>query len=476
MQGILLVVLSLFSLSAFATDFSWDWNGQTFWSPVTAEDDSTFENSRPVKIQNIDLIESLPSMWKRLLPNVDSLAEISQEEPVQQSPLAPLVEEVRVQIFPHWGPYSTPQGREAAVDQVHFQSTGTCTARSVSDAEMLKPLGALPKSRLTITYDDVARPLEVTCTAVAMLERPGMDRNFSYRGRFLVRRSPENFAKNRVVQVINILSLEDYLKGVVPSEMPASWHEEALKSQAVAARTYAVNDIFASRRREKKSAYDLEDTIFSQAYLGFGNEHPRATAALDATSGQILVHTDEVVRAYFSADSGGHTERAPHEWPGAPDSPYLVDRPEFYNLANVKSEWTKTVSYSDVLQRLVRKGLVSPASRVLGIEVTQRYASTRAQIVRFRMAKSDPVEMRGAAFRSALGLRSSMIQLKSLNSAEVQIDGLGFGHGVGMNQWGAHILASKNAWTANEILEFYYPGSKLKLISELNSSPVQSDD
>lgn len=125
------------------------------------------------------------------------------------------------------------------------------------------------------------------------------------------------------VVVLNVLDLEDYLLGVVASEMPAGWPEEALKAQAVAARTYAL----ARMRHQNFNTFDVVATQGDQVYKGVDGEHPRTTAAVEATAGQVLLYDGTPITAYFSADAGGHTRDGNYPYlvgvpSHAPDSPH----------------------------------------------------------------------------------------------------------------------------------------------------------
>lgn len=133
-----------------------------------------------------------------------------------------------------------------------------------------------------------------------------------YKGRLIV------LNRDKGLTVINELDLEDYIKGVVPAEMPPSWNLEAHKAQAIAARSYAI----ASMDKRKKYGYDLKDTPEDQAYSGVSGETKQTNHAVDVTRGQVLVYNNEVISAYYHASSGGHTLSAKKVW--GMDLPYTV--------------------------------------------------------------------------------------------------------------------------------------------------------
>ncbi len=133
-----------------------------------------------------------------------------------------------------------------------------------------------------------------------------------YRGRLLVLNTKKGLT------VINEVDLENYVKGVVPAEMPPAWNIEAHKAQAIAARSYAI----AYKGKRKKYGYDLKDTPQDQAYYGASAETGQTNQAVDATKGQVLVYDKKVIPAYYHASAGGWTLSARQVW--GEDVPYTV--------------------------------------------------------------------------------------------------------------------------------------------------------
>lgn len=142
-------------------------------------------------------------------------------------------------------------------------------------------------------------------------------KNKWYRGFLIIQN------KNQKLTVINDVSMEDYLKGVVPSEMPSSWELEALKAQAIAARSYAI----ANLGKRASLGFDLKDTPEDQAYGGASAETGKTNSAVDETSGLVLTHNYKVVSAFYSASAGGHTVTSKQAWGN--DLPYIRAVPSF---------------------------------------------------------------------------------------------------------------------------------------------------
>lgn len=138
-----------------------------------------------------------------------------------------------------------------------------------------------------------------------------------YRGEFII----ENRGGKLVV--INSLPLEDYLLGVVPSEMPSKWNYEALKAQAIAARSYAI----ANRGKHASHGYDLKDTPEDQAYGGASSETATTNSAVIETKGEVITYNRKIIPAYYSASAGGHTRNSGSVW--NKDLPFLKSVPSF---------------------------------------------------------------------------------------------------------------------------------------------------
>ena len=154
--------------------------------------------------------------------------------------------------------------------------------------------------------------------------------------------------KDYLLTAVNVVDLEEYLYGVVPSEMPQSYEMDALKAQAVAARTYAMTKLNA----HPGTGYQLCDTIACQVYKGLSNEAARTTEAIDATAGEIACYNGAPIEAVFCASMGGYTENTENVW-NAP-IPYLRAVPEFGEYGN--SAWTRTITLDQLTAAAQAKG------------------------------------------------------------------------------------------------------------------------
>ncbi|MDQ6935085.1 MAG: SpoIID/LytB domain-containing protein [Actinomycetota bacterium] len=215
--------------------------------------------------------------------------------------------------------------------------------------------------------------------------------NRAYRGALRLA-SPSPGSGRRLT--VNVLSMDDYVKGVVPSEIPASWLSAALQSQAVAARTYAS----WSREVNAQRYYQICDTTACQVYGGVGAEDSRSNAAVAATAGQVLTSAGHPVFTQFSSSSGG--------WTSAGGFSYLPAKPDPYDgfAGNPVHTWTRTIDSRTIQRAYPQLG------SLLRLRITQRDGNGdwhgRAQTVVLDGSRSD-VTISGEAFRSLYGLRSS---------------------------------------------------------------------
>jgi len=273
-----------------------------------------------------------------------------------------------------------------------------------------------------------------------------------YRGAIELRRAPEG-----KLTAINELDVEQYLYGVLKMEVDAGWPAEALKAQAVAARTLALQSL----GRFAAEGYDLRATTDSQVYGGINAEDPRTTAAVDATRDIIMTHTGRPIFAAYHSDSGGATESSEFVW-GQP-YPYLRGVPDPYGQDYPGREWLSRIDIPTLEARLVRAG--KPVPGIAGVAVTATSPSGRALTVRVTGA-SGALDLRATDLRTILGvtfLRSTLfaVRLTRDEVPAVEFQGRGSGHGVGMSQWGARGQALLGR-TYPEILGFYYQGVQVE--------------
>lgn len=264
--------------------------------------------------------------------------------------------------------------------------------------------------------------------------------NKAYRGQLVLRPS----TTKAELTVINTLDLEEYLLAVVPSEMPASWPLEALKAQAIAARSYAMANI----GKHASEGWDVTATVEDQVYNGIGCETENSNDAVAQTRGLVIKHQGTTVSAFFHSAGGGCTELAEHVW-GKP-VPYLKSVHD-YDDGSPHFEWTRTFSAPVAEECLKKSG--KEVGSLLAILPVVKTPSGRLKSAMLIGSQSSLV-LSGEELRKVFNLPSSLMNT-CVDCENYVFAGRGHGHGLGMSQWGARSLADRG-YNAAQILGYYY--------------------
>src|SRR5258708_5614765 len=275
----------------------------------------------------------------------------------------------------------------------------------------------------------------------------------AYRGSFLVR-----FRGNGTVDVIEQVDLEKYLNGVLPREVGVDWPVESLKVQAVISRTYVV----ANLRKSTGKAYDVSSDVFSQVYGGLQDENPATTQAVEDTRGEILVDNQGIpVLTFFHSSCGGRTESPQYVWQEIKNPPnYLESVRDTYCKDDPFYTWNYEIG-ADALQRRLRHAgyKVGP---IKNLSIGKTSPSGRAWTLVVESTKSKK-EIPGNSFRLAVGpdvMRSTLLTTVKKRGKVFHFEGHGWGHGVGLCQWGARGRALAGE-TYQKIIDIYYPTVRL---------------
>lgn len=259
--------------------------------------------------------------------------------------------------------------------------------------------------------------------------------------------------------VVNELPLEDYLVGLINCEISSSWPIEAIKAQAVIARTYAVN-----RRETRRNAlYHLESSVIDQVYNGCEIEDNRARRGVSETAGEVLMYDGAVIQAFYHSSCGGKTEAAENVW--GKSIPYLKGVDCQYCQLSPSSAWDLKLSLKEVGERLRAAGF--KATGLIDIRAGVRNSRGRLKNV-IAVTQGGEFAIPGDQFRKAIGygvIKSTNFTVRVV-SGDVVFSGLGNGHGVGLCQWGAKQRALEG-FSYSEILSYYYPGTELKQLSDI---------
>jgi len=271
-----------------------------------------------------------------------------------------------------------------------------------------------------------------------------------YRGWIEVRPKPWGLL------IVNVVALEDYLLGVVPAEMPSSYPMEAIKAQAVTARTYAL----ANRGKHASDGYDLCDTDNCQIYGGVSAETAKAAEAVRATAGMVITYEGRPARVMYSGDCGGATQD-PFEASPERRLPYLCGVTEPADMPH--TAWEAALSLKDIENKLLAAG-IKQAAGLTAIRASSRSSSGR--VTEFELtSRSGTALVSGNKLRIALGahvIKSLLLTVEQTPEGLVLFKGRGTGHGIGLCQVGAKWLASPpRNWSFDQILAHYFPGTQI---------------
>lgn len=320
-----------------------------------------------------------------------------------------------------------------------------------------------------------------------------------YRGEIIIKR---NSSSN--MTVINYLGLEEYLYGI--REVPSDWPLEALKAQAVAARNYAV----ASMNKHRDDGFDLCNTTHCQVYRGFDGESPRNNRAIDETSSKILTYNGKIVSTFFHSNSGGYTEDSEKVWGSY--IPYIRGIKDDFSIGAPNSNWTKVYSVDSIKNVLESKGMnigdisslypekyskngsvqvltIKGPSNKLTLEkdnIRKVFGYNEIKSLAFNVSTDIDFFIKGSNMNNTtkkplnrVVLLSSDKSVKTLSNKTYKIfngidykkvsgaptkyifNGKGWGHGLGMSQWGAKRMAELG-YTYEDILLHYYTGTTIE--------------
>ncbi|MBC8014393.1 MAG: SpoIID/LytB domain-containing protein [Sporomusaceae bacterium] len=302
--------------------------------------------------------------------------------------------------------------------------------------------------------------------------------------------------------VVNTLPIEQYLYGVIAKEISPKWPLEAVKAQAVAARSYALYNL----NKHQVDEYDVCVTTDCQVYGGQDSEAPEVIKAVDDTSGQVIMAQGKIIPAYFHSSSGGYTENSENVW-GTYQS-YLrgvVD----YDHNSPQFKWEKRLTTYELQEAINKAGYKIGTLKTIELvpltsqpmSTVERGVSGRVKVIRF-IGSTGSAQLTGEKMRKILQLKSTLFDIsimrpakevvefdtnvppqykrgfstdkKGIHSATgrqgeiIIITGFGFGHGLGLSQWGAKAMAEKgpkgDTTYFKEILKHYYQGTAIKKV------------
>lgn len=371
-----------------------------------------------------------------------------------------------------------------------------------------RAIGALGDQALLTVCGEMLFLNNIPISPGPLLIIPGLDpltwNSRNYRGAFIIS------GKNGKINLINRLGLEDYLMGVVPREVLPEWPMASLKAQAIAARTYTV----ASLKKHGSANFDLCPTTHCQVYGGILVEHQKTNRAVSETAGQVITYKGKIISAFYHASSGGATEDAVDIW--TTSTPYLRPVPD-WDFKSPYFQWTKCLEWGD-LQGMAARDY--PQIGRLNQVFPVSFGKDGQRILKLKLkGDTGEVTISGEQFRYCTGIPSSKMQfgmvygpepfinlwwasnssypvaliangeipgliaevlnppwnlpdpwswLQDKEPVKVVIRGSGWGHGVGMSQWGSKGMADFG-FDERQILGHFYPGTVISNLENIKS-------
>jgi SpoIID/LytB domain protein len=293
----------------------------------------------------------------------------------------------------------------APLRRVRVQLAAGVTSLTVSSTEMLRVRDAtgmtyelatgsyVVKPDLKLRVDPLAKPRALPGPLVLIAGvQPLTLGDRAYRGTL------EISVVNGKLQAINVVGLEQYLYGVVPSEVPDTWPSEALKAQAVVARSYALSHLHGG-------AFDLYADTRSQVYRGVPEEELSTTAAVNATAGQVVLYGGKVASTYYHSTSGGRTASVADVWPGSAPVPYLVSVPDPYDTASPYHDWGPFLLSRERLARVLKV-----PGKLVDVSATPNASLRVTDVIGIGADGTGPA-IDATTFRRALDLRSTWFSI-----------------------------------------------------------------
>lgn len=261
--------------------------------------------------------------------------------------------------------------------------------------------------------------------------------------------------KNKTLSVINEIKIEDYIQGVLPHEVNPHWGMEALKAQAVASRTYALFKAIEN----KDNRFALSKNVLSQVYGGKNSEHELTNQAVKLTRGQVLTYKGKIFPGYFHSTCGGTTTRADYNW-SVEEHPSLKGVKCDFCRESKHFRWTAEMSLKEMEKALKKQGLsVFGLKKIATADIDESGRARNFLITDSKGKKKLPAnDLR--VWVDPFKLKSTLISSIDITGDKAMIRGKGWGHGVGLCQYGIKKLAELG-YSYENILEHYYPRSEI---------------
>jgi stage II sporulation protein D len=306
-----------------------------------------------------------------------------------------------------------------------------------------------------IEFDGRAYSSPIRLVAESGLERIRVNGK-RYRGTILIT------AGKGGVTVVDDLGIEEYLYGILPTEANPAWSPESLKAQAVVSRTYALRNL----KRHDRDGFDICTQTHCQVYGGLECEDERSNRAVDDTKGEVLIFKGELAQALFHASCGGYTENPNNVWNWESATPkYLAGRSDKYCSNSPHNVWKNRIAAGTIQSKLKQAGY--SVGIITKIKISGYSRSGRAKFLKI-VHSGGTILIPASKFRMAVDtwlIKSTLFKDIARRGNAFEFSGRGWGHGVGLCQWGAKGMAEKGK-DYKEILEYFYPGTDVEQTHE----------
>lgn len=303
-------------------------------------------------------------------------------------------------------------------------------------------------------------------SAIKVLRFGNEAKSHSYDGEFKILQDSSG------LKIINTIDMETYLRGVVPSESSPTWPLEALKAQALAARSYAIYHLLNFRGNRE---WQVDDTARYQVYSGIDHRQESTDMAVQSTAGEVITYDDEVIVAFFHAYSGGATDTAQNIF-NSSTAPYCDSVKEVFTNEDLKNnidqkihwlvEWEKKWTKKSIMQSLSKLDLFKDFDfgQEFSIEVLSTNSSFNSvEMMKFSQDQS-VATLHFKKLRDTLGwskFNSYHYNFFDQDAKSLVIKGVGWGHHVGLSQWGAFMMAKNFNYQYRDIIKHYYSGVEI---------------
>lgn len=305
-------------------------------------------------------------------------------------------------------------------------------------------------NQVLIKNKSYSLPIKITGTSFIVVNKK------IYRGNIIVRQSLKG-----KLNFINEIKVEDYLKGILPKEANSSWPQEALKVQAVISRSYVLKNL----NKHSKDGFDVCSTVHCQVYGGATAETKNCNEAVVQTTGEVVTFDKKIAQTLFHSSCGGHTEDPKYVWGWTTQTPkYLKGLKDKYCKKNPNQDWTCTLQEEVIRQKLVKAGY--KVGKIKSIKTSGKTSGLAKEYITIKTAKGK-LKLNSYKFRTTVDpwkIKSTMISSIKKQDSSFVFKGNGWGHKVGLCQWGSKFMADKG-FSYKKILQFYYPSTSIEKVN-----------